>query len=101
MSDAPATSESTQTVNAALIGCTDGLGARDWKAYRRIWNKTHPKSLKAAQKKLRTKKHEQGEIVNQAECKCTVCKSVFNRDEAHLRGYRFLSRYVCVCDECA
>lgn len=26
MSDAPTTPDSTQTVNAALIGCTDGLG---------------------------------------------------------------------------
>ena len=124
MSDAPATSESAQTVNAALIGCTDWLGARPpaliggkrnpeytrW--YRRmkpesVTNYNRSEKAKACRKryypKAQAAMHDSGKITPRNECKCVECGMTYKRDDAILRGFRFLkyARNRVVCDECA
>lgn len=51
--------------------------------------------------KRKQKEHEYLGTAYPQECKCRECKTVFNRDDAHARGFRFFGRYNCVCDECA
>jgi hypothetical protein len=80
------------------------LGARDWKEIRRKWNREHPESMKAAQKRLAAKRREQGIVHTQNECRCLSCGMIFNKDEALLRGFKTFKcnrDYRVICDECA
>lgn len=115
MSDAPAASESTQTVNAAPIGCPDGLGARPpallngktnpeyMRWYRRSKPEKYRKQHDKDQAKLVARRHENGQPAA-SQTRCVECGMVYELLEAHARGFRMLKKtggHRCVCDECA
>lgn len=49
----------------------------------------------------RGKIHEKLGIENTTQCRCAECGTVYDREAAKDRGYRFMGRYSCVCNECA
>jgi hypothetical protein len=114
-----------KTEGVAGIGCTDGLGARPlsrlpsgkvnpeytrW--YRRmkpesVTNYNHSEKAKACRarhySKAQAAMHDNGKVTPRNECKCVECGMTYKRDDAILRGFRFLKTAgnKVVCDECA
>jgi hypothetical protein len=88
------------------VRCTVGLGARSESATSK-WRRNNPeralaKHLKDEAKK-NERKHEAGGRA-ETQTKCVECGMVFDRTEAHVRGFRILKGnrgYNCICDECA
>jgi hypothetical protein len=117
------TTESPTTCGAA-VRSSDLLGARHPAViggkrnpeYTRWYRRMKPESVtnynnsekgKACRKrhapKVKAAKHEAGQPAEN-QTKCVDCGSVYDRIEAHIRGFRILKGnrgYRCICDECA
>ena len=74
----------------------------------RKWRLKNPEKARAKSKKdslvKRSRDHDENKFAYKNECKCIICGMVFFRDDALLRGYKFLPN--CggnriICDECA
>jgi len=80
--------------------------------YVRWYRRLHPESVKnynasekrkACLKRFYEAEHDQNKVARKDECRCVECGMIFKRDDAILRGFRFL-KYAgnrVVCDECA
>lgn len=103
MKDSPLQPEADGRVRcSAVVRRIGGLTSAEYqREYRKKnaakYREQHNKDVS----KRKQKKHEYLGTAYPQECKCLECKMVFNRDDAHARGFRFFGRYNCVCDECA
>jgi hypothetical protein len=101
------TLESTTDVTGAPpVRSSVLLGARG-KSAMSEWRRNNPEKALAQHLKDEAKKkelkHEAGGRA-ETQTKCVGCGMVFDRFEAHVRGYRVLKGnrgYNCICDECA
>lgn len=82
-----------------------GLGTRG-KSAMSEWRRNHPEQALAQHRKDEAKKlerrHKAGGC-DETQTKCVECGMVFDRTEAHIRGFRILKGnrgYRCICDEC-
>lgn len=82
------------------------LGARGKSAISE-WRRNHPEQALAQHLKDKAKKkerkHEAGQPA-ESQTKCVECGMVYDRMEAHIRGFRILKGnrgYRCICDKCA
>ena len=80
--------------------------------YTRWYRKLKPESVrnynasekhKACVKRFGNAEHERNNVARRDECRCVECGMIFKRDDAILRGFRFLKNAGnrVVCDECA
>ncbi len=82
------------------------LGARG-KSAMSEWRRNNPEKALAQHLKDEAKKNERKHEAGgraETQTKCVECGMVFDRMEAHVRGYRILKGnrgYNCICDECA
>lgn len=72
---------------------------------RKKWRQENPDKYRSQHIKDESVKaeryHEANKRVHTDECKCVECGMIFKRDDAHIKGFRFIGRYNCICDECA
>jgi hypothetical protein len=61
------------------------------------------KKHKECVRRMFAKKRENNEVTLQTECMCVKCGIIFKREDALLRGYRFIKSGPnrVICDECA
>lgn len=68
-----------------------------------VTNYNASEKRKACLKRFDEAEHDRNNVARRDECRCVECGMIFKRDDAILRGFRFL-KYAgnrVVCDECA
>ena len=99
-----------KTAGTPPIASSDLLGARPKLTnaeYLRKWRRENPDKYRAQHDRNEAIKaeryHEQNKRTHRDECKCVECGIIYKRDDAILRGFRFLKNAgnKVICDECA
>lgn len=108
----PAASQTAETKHvgiSALLGTRppSKINGKTPAEYRRWYRRAYPEKYRKQHLKDEAVKadryHESNKRAHRDECKCVECGIIYKRDDAILRGFRFL-KYAgnrVICDECA